>query len=1349
LAGVLATLALGLGASTAPAAESPAPEPVPGEIIVRFKPGTDADARRDSRQDAGTDFERTLLVPRAQLVEVEPGQSVAAAARELERDPDVLYAQPNFRVRALDAPTDPLFPQLWGLDNTGQTIGGQTGIPGADINALAAWDISTGSPDVLVAVVDTGIERSHPDLAANAWTNPGEAGANSTNRRDDDGNGKVDDWRGWDFVSEDNDPADGNRHGTHVSGTIGAASGNGAGVVGVSPSVSLVGVKVLGDGGSGTTADVADGFAYSGRIGARVVNASLGGGGTSQLIHDAIAAYPETLYVVAAGNDSVNVDYTPQSPCAETPDNLICVAATDNRDELAGFSNYGTAAVDVAAPGVTVTSTLLAGAYGSLSGTSMATPHVAGAAALLAAVHPEESALDIKGRLLSTAKQLDGLIGRVGTRGRIDLGAALGAPTNTPPVPAIVAQPTSLRAQERVTLDASGSSDSDGRIAAYDWDLDGNGSFERSTQRSATLNAVLSNAGTFNVGVRVTDNRGARTTARTPVTVRAAGSNDPVARIDVTPSPVLTDAPARLDASRSTTPGGTPTYEWDLDGDAAYDTTSSGPVLEHRFRTRGPVTVALRITTPGGATAETDRVIDVKPPKPTAQFTMVPASPVAGQTVHFDGRASTTPNKEIDWWDWDFEGSPGSESYRPSAAYRFTRPGTYTATLHVQDDQDATAFVSKTFTVRPAVPMAEGGPVQVAEQPGQSDGDSVFEPGEGLLVTPTLKNTGSGPLEQITGQIRSPDPDNVRGSSTVAAWPDLAAGASAPPANAIPVHTYGSMTCGMPIKLDVDVETASGPGAVPVTLPGGGTPGTPKEEHGIWPTTVQPGRWKLFLFDINTRGAIKDLEVKIDEIRTKDPGALRIMIEAPGREKTVIGQGGPVVFDSHGGDGEDILGLVLDDDAPTPVSQAQPPFTGRFRPDEPLSSQHGRNPDGGWQLYIENWSDTETAHVNEFDFVITPAECNRVDAPAPTAKATVSPRPAARGEEVTFDASSSSVAGGRIVEYRWDLDDDEVFETIGPSPTVTRTFNSVGYAGARVQVVTDRRAVATTSVGADIRESRPPTAMFTPDVARPGVPVTLDASPSSDPDGEIVDYAWDIHANGTYDAHGKTLTRVFDEPPAWGSYYNFQLRVTDDTGEQDTYWGQVKVMPDPVLTPDPQPEPEPDPQDPTPADPSAPGAPRDEAPGGAPPVTSGGPLVPPNGGGTQPAPGTGAVRPPAVPRAPLTVRFRAAKRVGVGALRRGVGVNVSCSQDCVAVAQLTVPAAAARKLGLGRKAVRIARATRTARGRKVKMRMVAKASTVRAIRRAGGVRLRLDLAARSPKTGEHTSTFAWLDVRGR
>ena len=339
---------------------------------MRFKQGASSSDRAAAKQDAGASLERKLLLSRTELVEVTPGEEKEAAAK-LERDPNVLYAEPNAIVHEDATPNDTRFTDLWGLNNTGQQVDGVAGLADADIDAPEAWNLGAGlGSSVRVAVVDSGVVANHPDLAANMFINPGESGGGKeTNGIDDDGNGKIDDFRGWDFAYNDNNPTTNRDHGTHVAGTIAARSNNGLGVAGAAsfptPAGSWLGpkilaVKVLNEQGSGTIASLADGLVYAGTMNAKVANVSLGFAGTSATLDNAIKSRPNTLYVVAAGNDGVNNDTSPHTPCnpATAPDaaNKICVAATDSSDALAGFSNFGAVNVDLAAPGVSILSTV-------------------------------------------------------------------------------------------------------------------------------------------------------------------------------------------------------------------------------------------------------------------------------------------------------------------------------------------------------------------------------------------------------------------------------------------------------------------------------------------------------------------------------------------------------------------------------------------------------------------------------------------------------------------------------------------------------------------------------------------------------------------------------------------------------------------------------------------------------------------------------------------------------------------------------------------------------------------------------------------------------------------------------
>ena len=424
-------LALGLALAAAGSADARQVEFVPGELIVRFVPGATAVEQVDTLRDRGAKVERALPFQRMKLVRLSRGASVHEAAAALERDPDVLYAEPNYvRELARRIPNDPSFVDLWGLDTASD----------ADIDAPEAWDFTTGSEGIVVAVVDTGIAYTHPDLAANIWTSPREVG----NGRDDDGNGFVDDVRGWDFVAEDNAPLDEHGHGTHVAGIIGARGDNATGVVGVSWNVKLMPLRAANSSGSLSDADIAAAFRYAGRMGARVVNGSFGSPGFSRTLLEAIEAHPETLFVFAAGNGGAdgrgdNNDASPEFPCSYAAANVVCAAASTQSGDLASFSNFGPAAVDLVAPGQLIVSTWVGGRYASAGGTSMAAPFVAGVAALGLSVNVGLTAGDLRRAILGSTDALPALAGVVSTGGRVNaagaVSAVLAAHGAAPPLP--------------------------------------------------------------------------------------------------------------------------------------------------------------------------------------------------------------------------------------------------------------------------------------------------------------------------------------------------------------------------------------------------------------------------------------------------------------------------------------------------------------------------------------------------------------------------------------------------------------------------------------------------------------------------------------------------------------------------------------------------------------------------------------------------------------------------------------------------------------------------------------------------------------------------------------------------
>jgi subtilisin family serine protease len=401
--------------------------PTRSEILVGFEPGVSASAQRALLTTVGASAEERFGAIRSFQASV-PSARRARVLAALERDPRVRYAEPNVRFYADATPNDPSFGQLWGLANNGQTVNGSTGTADADIDAPEAWAVSTGNPAVTVGVIDTGIDYTHPDLAANIWINPGEDCAGCRNDGvDNDGNGYVDDWRGWDFINNDNDPFDDNGHGTHVAGTIGAVGDNGTGVAGVNWSVRLMPLKFLGSDGAGDAADALRAVLYASSMGAVVTNNSWGGDGYSQALADGIATADSrgTLFVAAAGNNFSDNDASPNYPSNYELPNILAVASTTNRDARSWFSNYGLKSVDLGAPGSSILSTWPGASYRYLDGTSMAAPHVSGAVALAKAAFPASSAEGLKALLLRTVDPNTSLAGRTTTGGRLNVGSAL------------------------------------------------------------------------------------------------------------------------------------------------------------------------------------------------------------------------------------------------------------------------------------------------------------------------------------------------------------------------------------------------------------------------------------------------------------------------------------------------------------------------------------------------------------------------------------------------------------------------------------------------------------------------------------------------------------------------------------------------------------------------------------------------------------------------------------------------------------------------------------------------------------------------------------------------------------
>jgi subtilisin family serine protease len=397
-----------------------------GELLVKFKSGVTSSSSLKINQAIGSSVTRKFtIVPNLEHIILPKGLSVKDAITKYMADPNVEYAEPNYIIHAYtNIPNDTYFGQQWALRNIGQFA---AGTPGADIKAADAWDISTVA-GATIAILDTGIDYNHQDLVGNIWRNTGET--DCTNGIDDDGNGYIDDCKGWDFVNNDNDPMDDSGHGTHVAGIAGAVGNNNTGISGVLWTARLMPVKILDESGHGTIDNEILGIDYAVRNGAKIINASYGGSEYSLSEYFAItdANYAGVLLIAAAGNggdDAIgdNNDLTPEYPASYNLPNIISVAATDQNDVRAPFSNFGMKTVHVAAPGVYILSTIPQNLFSDKdfdSGTSMAAPHVSGLAGLLYSYYDYFNYSQIRGTILRYVDYLSSLDGWIQRSGRIN-----------------------------------------------------------------------------------------------------------------------------------------------------------------------------------------------------------------------------------------------------------------------------------------------------------------------------------------------------------------------------------------------------------------------------------------------------------------------------------------------------------------------------------------------------------------------------------------------------------------------------------------------------------------------------------------------------------------------------------------------------------------------------------------------------------------------------------------------------------------------------------------------------------------------------------------------------------------
>ena len=436
---------------------------VAGELLVRLKPTTNPSSESNSPfegiGEVAARYPLDKMVPQeggfseSEILHLKlkdsSAETMESAISKLHQDGRVAYAVTNDHLFPTEVRPDDYHPELYGMER---------------ISAPQAWSDTNGDRKKapLLAVIDSGTDYTHPDLAPNIWTNPKEV----ANGLDDDGNGVVDDLHGFDAVGKTGDPFDSGSHGTHVAGTVAAVGNNGMGVTGVAWQAQLMPCKFI-SGGFGSTADAIAALVYADSQGARITQNSWGGTNPNQALVDTLEA-SSALHICASGNSGQNSDIKPLFPAAYPLENILSVAATDREDQLASFSNFGADSVDLAAPGVDIYSTMPNSEYGHKSGTSMATPHVSGAASLILEKYPALSNKQLKERLMFSTDRLTQLEGKVVSGGRLNLAKALENDSVAPgPLQNLKTERVDTQSVEMSFL-ASGDDGSAGQAAAYE-----------------------------------------------------------------------------------------------------------------------------------------------------------------------------------------------------------------------------------------------------------------------------------------------------------------------------------------------------------------------------------------------------------------------------------------------------------------------------------------------------------------------------------------------------------------------------------------------------------------------------------------------------------------------------------------------------------------------------------------------------------------------------------------------------------------------------------------------------------------------------------------------------------------
>jgi len=703
-----------LSSHTLNAADLSAQAVAPNQLLIKFKPGISAAAKASIFQQLGAIKSNKLLrIPTTRLttnsvasqalatlrawekVTFSPGSDLFQLISLLSQNPAVEVVQPDYILRTSRIPDDPDLDRIWAMLN---------------INAPLAWDLTTGSKNILVAVIDSGVLHTHPDLKNNMWINPGEIADNGL---DDDNNDYVDDVFGYDFLNSDSNPTDDLGHGTHVAGTIGAVGNNNVGVVGVNWNVSIMALKFIGPNG-GFTSGAILAIEYAIANGAKIINASWGGAGFSTAMSNAITAANAAgvLFVAAAGNGDPNLppgsgpgvdnDRIAIYPANFPHTNIISVASIDNISStnnyniISSFSNFGLTTVDLGAPGRGILSTWNNGAYITTRGTSMAAPHVTGAAALLWSAAPNLTHLEIKDLLLQNTKPNIDLASTTTSGGQLNVWNALQQLDTIPPE-AINSLTSSAVDTNSISLSwtAVGDDGMSGQVSSYDLRFStlalNADNFSTATPVPGVLPTMPSNSletftvtnlidnTNYNFAIVAVDDVG----NRSPLSNIVSATTDRINLLPIAnhggPYQGNPNTAVRFDGAASSDPeGNTLTYSWDF-GDG---TTGSGATPSHTFTTAGVYTVSLTVNdllldsisvTTTASIANRDPISD-----PGGPYTGV-----LGQPIIFDGSGSSDPDGAVLSYSWDF--GDGSTATGSNPSHSYLTAGSFNVQLTVDD----------------------------------------------------------------------------------------------------------------------------------------------------------------------------------------------------------------------------------------------------------------------------------------------------------------------------------------------------------------------------------------------------------------------------------------------------------------------------------------------------------------------------------------------------------------------------------------------------------------------------------------------------------------------------------------